>query len=248
MGGIYANGLESINAPQPPNRAESWKDAMNTKRILNITIKRIDDTDPDTSYLGSYSNSPESEFSIDRRHTLDCASVSLDNKRKVDELELQFAALDIQRIAAITDEEAAAIVWKQDAIVEQQEALQECDCDESGDARRGEYQYFNPATTDPHNANEVNRRDALFAYRRMERLHSGDWGYISISAEAEIQLNTHSTIQIVRSSGLSGTESDSSKEHLAEIEDEELSSLRDELYAMGFSKRAIATAVKNAEK
>jgi hypothetical protein len=36
------------------------------KRIQKVTIRRILDTNPDTSYLGEYSNKRESEFSIDR--------------------------------------------------------------------------------------------------------------------------------------------------------------------------------------
>jgi len=53
-------------------------------------------------------------------------------------------------------------------------------------------------------------------------------------------------LQDVSSGGLWGIESDSDASYLKEIEAEELSELRKQLYAMGFSKRAIATAVKNA--
>lgn len=42
------------------------------KRIAKITIKRMTDATPDTSYLGEYSNSAKSDFAIDRRHSLDC--------------------------------------------------------------------------------------------------------------------------------------------------------------------------------
>ncbi len=45
---------------------------MKTKRISKVTIKRMTDTDPDTSYLGEYSNRAKTDYAIDRRHSLDC--------------------------------------------------------------------------------------------------------------------------------------------------------------------------------
>jgi hypothetical protein len=44
----------------------------NMKRIAKVTIKRLADESPDTSYLGEYSNAATSDFSIDREHSLDC--------------------------------------------------------------------------------------------------------------------------------------------------------------------------------
>ena len=44
----------------------------NMKRIAKVTIKRMTDESPDTSYLGEYSNTATSAFSIDREHSLDC--------------------------------------------------------------------------------------------------------------------------------------------------------------------------------
>jgi hypothetical protein len=44
----------------------------NMKRIAKVTIKRLIDESPDTSYLGEYSNRAESDYAIDRRHSLDC--------------------------------------------------------------------------------------------------------------------------------------------------------------------------------
>lgn len=45
---------------------------MKTKRISKVTIKRMPDTDPDTSYLGQYSDRAKTDYAIDRRHSLDC--------------------------------------------------------------------------------------------------------------------------------------------------------------------------------
>jgi len=37
------------------------------KRIHKVTIKRMSDTDPDTSYLGEYSDRAKTDYAIDRR-------------------------------------------------------------------------------------------------------------------------------------------------------------------------------------
>src|SRR5690348_12833774 len=42
------------------------------KRILSVTIRRMVDTSPDASWLGEYSNSPKTEYAIDRKHSLTC--------------------------------------------------------------------------------------------------------------------------------------------------------------------------------
>jgi len=44
----------------------------NMKRIAKVTVKRMTDESPDTSYLGEYSNRAESDYAIDRRHSIDC--------------------------------------------------------------------------------------------------------------------------------------------------------------------------------
>ncbi len=53
---------------------------QNRKRILSVTVRRIPDDSPDTSMLGEYSRRPESEYTIDRAHSEDCASVVPANK------------------------------------------------------------------------------------------------------------------------------------------------------------------------
>lgn len=84
-------------------------------------------------------------------------------------------------------------------------------------------------------------------YDRMESLNRGDWYYIVIKAEAEVQL-TGGTVQRIHSGGLWGTESDSEESYLASIEQEELAELKTELIALGFSKRAIAKAFQTIER
>lgn len=137
----------------------------------------------------------------------------------------------------------------------------QCNCDEHGDMGRNELQYFNPSSNykdeTPENIRKYVRQD----YERMESLNRGDWRFIGIRAEAEISLigtvkSGSPTLdayfpsrisQTVTSGGLWGVESDSSAEYFKEIEDEQLAELREQLHAVGFSKRAIAAAFKNVE-
>jgi hypothetical protein len=77
---------------------------------------------------------------------------------------------------------------------------------------------------------------------RRESYHNGVFEFIGIRADASIVVA--GVCQTVSSGGLWGIESDSDESYLKEIEQEELSQMRDILHDMGFSKRAIAAAVK----
>lgn len=229
------------------------------KRIHSVTIKRMIDESPDTSWLGEYSNRATSEFSIDRGHSLDCQSLEHNHSAGVEQLERVIAYLDTVRQMSEPPENIywAAADEAQDTLIELQDELMQCDCGGRGDMERGEYQYFNPSGNytgePPEDIRKYTRQD----YERMERLNRGDWCFIGIRAEATYHIDTRSPVtgectgasglQILTSGGLWGIESDSDKAYLTEIESEQLSELREQLYAIGFSKRAIATAFKNVE-
>ena len=118
------------------------------------------------------------------------------------------------------------------------------------DMERNQYRYFNPSGNYLDSADKLKGglTPAVVAkyvqedYRRMETLHRGDWLYIGIIAKAEVQLNGHSTVQVLRSGGLWGVESDSGDKYLTGVASEELGALRAELEAIGFSKCAITSA------
>lgn len=175
---------------------------VNAKRILSITVKRLEDDSPDTSWLGEYASRPNGDYSIDRKHSLDCP------------------------------------------INNPQESANICNCDESGDWSHSEYQYFNTSgnyTGEPlTDIVQYTKRD----YARMESLNAGNWCFLGIRAQAEIVAGN--VCQKITSGGLWGIESDSDESYLKEVESEELSELRGILHEMGFSKRAIAQAVKTA--
>jgi len=66
----------------------------------------------------------------------------------------------------------------------------------------------------------------------------------SVRAEAEVTLSGDAA-QTITSSGLRGISVNADVAHLKGVEDAQLSELRKRLYASGFSKRAIATAIKS---
>jgi len=230
---------------------------MTTKRISKVTIKRMVDTDPDTSYLGEYSNRAKTDYAIDRKHTEDCQSLEANHRAGVDLLERVIAHLENVKTGepASKDEygvPTTTVLWEgcndaQDLLIDAQDELQECDCGERGDMERNEYRYFNGYVENYKGETEENIRKYIRQdYERMERLLHGDWCYIGIRAGAEIVID--GGCQTISSGGLWGVESDSDRAYLATIEDEEIGELRKQLTAVGFSKRAIALACKNIER
>jgi hypothetical protein len=231
-----------------------------SKRILSVKLLHETDTSPDTSYLGEYSNNPTSEFSIDRKHSLDCPRNNPDTHESVAKL-----SRAVNYLWCVQSANPNRTIFDEDHINDAveiletvQEDLAECDCDERGDMGRNEYRYFNPSfnyvdsngkITEGHTPAEV-RSYVKQDYERMESLNAGNWYYIGIRAKAEIILDPFgiATVQTISSGGLWGIESDSDASYITDVENDELSDLRHELHAIGFSKRAISTAFKNVER
>lgn len=220
----------------------------NSKRIAQITIKRMLDNDPDTSHLGEYSNNADTDYAIDRKHSEDCQSQEYNHLAIVEQLERIISYLTAVTYETNSPDDVRETASEaQDVLIKLQNDAQECDCS-GGDMERNEFRFFNGCVENykgetPENIRKYVRQD----YERMERLQRGDWGYIGIRAEAEVLIpsNGHSIVQEVTSGGLWGVESDSDKSYLASVGGEELAELRKQLYVLGFSKRAIATACKN---
>lgn len=125
------------------------------------------------------------------------------------------------------------------------EDLDACDCDER--VPRNSYRYFNGcvenyAGESPEDIRKYVRQD----YERMERLNAGDWCFMCVYATAEIQTGSD-VVQQIRSGGLWGIESDSERAYFEEVQKDELAQLRAELTGIGFSSRAISSAIKSAE-
>lgn len=137
------------------------------------------------------------------------------------------------------------------------------DREERGDCARNEYRYFNPGSVEKFNPaaswipadvadkhthwEAAMRSNAEADYKRAESGNAGQWSMVGVIAKAVVR-SASGVTQTLRSGGLWGVESDSSKEYLAEVEGNELGALRQELEAFGFSARSIAYAFKNISR
>lgn len=228
----------------------------NSKRILSVKIVTVADNDPDTSYFGEYSDRATSRFSIDRKHSEECQSQEYNHKAGLEQLERIISYLSAVTYSTDLAEEIRETASEaQDVLIGLQDEMQECDCVDSGDMRRHEYRFFNPSF------NYVQKGDKLVEglteedvrqyvqqdYERMESLHRGNWAYIGLRAVAKVQL-TGDLTQEFSSGGLYGIESDSDKDYIQEVEQEELFQLRKELVAVGFKPASISNAFKNLDR
>jgi len=208
------------------------------KRISKVTIKRMTDNDPDTSYLGHYSDRAQTDYAIDRRHSLDCQinNVPTEGLETLSRVMHYLTALTYEPCPFSEDGIWQDVSDAQDLLIEKQDELQECDCS-GGDAERREFRYFNGCVENykGESAEDI-RKYVRQDYERMERLQRGDWCYIGVRAEAEILIPSGdaSIVQEITSGGLWGIESDSDASYLTEIEEEQLSELREQLHAVGY--------------
>jgi hypothetical protein len=242
-------------------KSQNASATRNRKRILSVTVRRMIDDSPDSSYLGEYGNSPKSDYVIDRAHSEDCQSINPRNEEGLEWLDrIQSAICD--NLPPDRELQVHGNFYLQeemdtcDTLQECREAM-ECDCFFSGHWNNREYRYFNPNHDNYKGLPEEEiRKYCRQDFDRMESLNVGNWCYIGIRAEARVIVNeqiigpvaSHGIAQTITSGGLYGIESDSGKEHITETIQEELANLKTELLALGFSKRAISTAFKNVQE
>lgn len=222
----------------------------NMKRIHKVTIKRMIDESPDTSWLGEYGQRSESEYAIDRKHATDCPAQPYNYPEAIlGTIGNAMDHLTAHTYGHLTESEIQAATDAQDLLIQAQDELQECNCG-GQHLDRNSYEFFNPNHENYKGSPEDEiRKYCLQDYERMESLNAGDFCFIGIRAEAEYSVGgTPAPIQELSSGGLWGIESDSSPEYIKETEDEQLSELKSQLKAIGFSSRAIATAFKTIER
>lgn len=204
--------------------------AKTSKRIDSIAVKRMPDYDADTSDLGEYGDEPkqyaivaQGEHEGEFVNSLPCECGHPESQHNDDMIK----SVDV----GCTADDCA------------------CDYFEQVTIERGrEYRYFNPNAENYTGEPDADiRKYCLQDYERMRDLNRGEWCYIGIRAVADVNL-TGGTIQRIHSGGLWGIESDSDPSDIRSIEREQLDELRDQLHAIGFSKRAIAAAMRNVER
>ena len=233
-------------------QTKSKTHSRKANRILSVTVKRMCDESPDTSWLGEYSDHATSDFSIDRAHAEDCASIVPVNPEGIRIL-ISARAFVAETQSRLPDAESQDWQDLEDAyyLLDSLTETPECDCGGHGDMERNQYRYFNPSDNYKGEPAEDVRKYTRQDYERMERLNAGNWCFIGIWAEAEIAIPSGpqcATVQHITSGGLYGIESDSDAPYLASVEADELSDLKTQLLALGFKKRAIATAFKTIER
>jgi hypothetical protein len=241
------------------------------KRILKVVIKKTVDNSPDTSWLGEYSDTRTSEFSIDRAHATDCASVVPVNEDGLRILKNARAYIAEEQ-SKLADADSTEWQDYEDAyyLLDGLTETPECDCGERGDMERHQYRYFNPSfnyvTKDNKPAGGLTaegiRKYVRQDYERMERFNQGSWCFVGVRAEASYVLQSWGCwdtsanmfsggcgpIQTLTSGGLFGIESDSDSKYFAEVGRWELADLKAQLLALGFSKRAISNAFKSVQE
>jgi hypothetical protein len=112
--------------------------------------------------------------------------------------------------------------------------------------RSREYRFFVPYAGGEVQGTEEYRKYGLQDFNRMESLESGSWYFIGIKAKAKVQLRGD-LVQTITSGGLWGIPSDSEKVYIEEEKENQLSELREELKAAGFSKKEIDRAFEGKE-
>lgn len=232
-------------------------------RIVSVTLRRMVDDSPDTSWLGKYTSKIKSDFTIDRKHAIDCQSQVFNHEGK--EWRSRVIARLQESITTEHDAECIAhgdtsalggCICEPEQAIEFVESLDEDSCTCGGLCiARHSYRYFEPCWQnykgEPH-ADIVKHIGQDF--ERMESLERGNWCFIGVRAEAEIFLlpanslaNSVHVTQTITSGGLWGIESDS-ESYIASEEQNQLAELREQLTALGFSRRAISTAYKSIER
>src|SRR5882762_8068294 len=167
----------------------------NRKRILSVSIKRMIDESPDTSHLGEYANRPNSEFSIDRAHSEDCASIQPKTFDSIGEWSYWNGDAEelLDRVhSAICDNLPLDRELQPHGNFYLSEEMQTCetlralaetfDCDcHGGNWHSREFRYFNPSFNyvdktgnpsdglTPEDVRKYTRQD----YDRMERMNAG---------------------------------------------------------------------------
>lgn len=164
-------------------------------RILNVCIKHTVDTDPDTSWLGEYTDELKPGVIV-REHNQYYEKLPAPMERDTDGRFYCKGAPEVP-------------------------------------SRGREFRGFKPYAGGEKEGTKDYYKYGMQDYQRMEGLNKGDWYFIGVTASAQIQLNSD-IVQKVHSGGLWGIESDCGEGYIKEVEDEELSSLRKELEAIGF--------------
>ena len=202
---------------------------MKKNKINKVWIERLYDDNPDTSFLGEYTDK-KSDWAI-CRHCGEFVYIAEKANRRAEEIEREIYDLEYE------DGNEKQI----EALKKELSALELHDCQHSN----REYNYFRPYAAGEKEGTKDYQKYGRQDYNRMEGLERGDWCFLGIIAKAMIQTPS-GTLQTITSGSLWGIESDSG-DYLDEIGKEQLEGLRAELIAFGFTEKDISQAFEDVE-
>jgi hypothetical protein len=208
---------------------------MKKNHIEKAWIERQLDEQADTSFIGKYTDK-KSDWVI-CRHCGEFVAIAEQPNRRAEEIDDEIVELENEENYddTVNNSEKINLLKKELA------GLELHDCPHTS----REFNYFKPYVGEEPEGSENYQKYGKQDFDRMESLNNGNWNFIGIIVKAEI-LTSNGTIQVVRSGGLWGIESDSGT-YLDEVGKDELENLRLELSALGFGKRAIDHAFQNVE-
>lgn len=200
-------------------------------RIEKIEVKALYDQDPDTSFLGTYTEKAE-PWAICRRcgQYLELAEIYDRVKEKIETnqsiienslMDSELPMAERERLEKISDA-MENVLHRIDAKAH--------DCHRNPFLR--EYNFFLPYAAGEEKGTASYIEYGLQDYQRMEALNNGAWHFIGIVAYATVSTpikNGHKRLSEFTSGGLWGIESDSDPEDIQTIMNEELSDLRSHL-------------------
>lgn len=208
---------------------------MKKNHIEKVWIERQIDEYPDTSFIGEYTDK-KSDWVI-CRHCGEFIAIAEKPNERAEEIDDEIVDLENEEYY----DENVNHTGEIEALKKELAGLELHECPHTN----REFNFFQPYAGCEEEGSENYQKYGKQDFLRMEGLNSGSWYFMGIIAKAEIRTES-GTIQVVRSGGLWGIESDSGT-YLDEVGKDELENLRLELSALGFGKRAIDYAFQNVE-
>jgi hypothetical protein len=201
---------------------------MEKARIEIIKVQHILDSDPDTSFIGEYTDKAD-EWNICRH----CGEYLFDaeaGNRKVEDLENEVHELQDALNEFSSGEKGNGYIKTKNKILELEKEIKSIELHDCYSYSR-EYDYFRPYSGGEEEGTEEYIKYGKQDFKRMEEYTRGEWCFIGINAYAEVSYsigNGNRRLETFTSSGLWGIESDSG-EYLEEVAEEELTDLKSHL-------------------
>lgn len=206
------------------------------KRISKVVIRHMFDEDADTSFIGEYTDD-YSPWAICRQKG-EFLQV-LEDAAWQEEYQAYLA--ECAKNGSDEEKPLSFDEWQEETYFEGYQLPN----------RGREYRFFVPYARGEKPGTELYKKYGMQDFKRMESLVRGDWYFIGIRAEAEVQTSQDGKVWQVHkisSGGLWGIESDSDKSYFEEENKNQLADLRAQLLEFGFSRHQIYRAFKKVEE